>query len=245
SGCVFMVAIGVVLFGTMALVTPFMQNLLGYPIQTAGFLLGSRGVGTLITMIVAPRLMKWFETRYLILAGLLLAGGTLYYMTGFSLDTTQEMIIVTSIIQGIGLGLLFVPISTAAFLTLPGHLRNSGTSILTLVRNIGSSVGISMVIANLTSKTTEMHARLVENVTPFNDALQMPNVTSHLNVHTQTGLALLDRIVTQQASMIAYINDFKLIMLLTFAMIPLVLIIGSSKNKAPDGPRQEEVHAMD
>ncbi|HET7848185.1 MAG TPA: DHA2 family efflux MFS transporter permease subunit [Pseudolabrys sp.] len=245
SGTVFMVAIGVVLFGTMALVTPFMQNLLGYPIQTAGFLLGSRGVGTLITMIVAPRLMKWFETRYLILAGLLLAGGTLYYMTGFSLDTTQEMIIVTSIIQGIGLGLLFVPISTAAFLTLPGHLRNSGTSILTLVRNIGSSVGISMVIANLTSKTTEMHARLVENVTPFNNALQMPDVASHLNVHTETGLALLDRIVTQQASMIAYINDFKLIMLLTFAMIPLVLIIGSSKNKTPGGSQAEEVHAMD
>jgi DHA2 family multidrug resistance protein len=244
SGSVFMVVIGVVLFGTMALVTPFMQNLLGYPIQTAGFLLGSRGVGTLITMIIAPRLMKWFETRYLILAGLLLAGGTLYYMTGFSLDTTQEMIIVTSIVQGIGRGLLFVPISTAAFLTLPGHLRNSGTSILTLVRNIGSSIGISMVIANLTSKTTEMHARLVENVTPFNNALQMPDVTTYLNVHTQAGLALLDRIVTQQAAMIAYLNDFELIMILTFAMIPLVLIIGSSKKNAP-GATQEEVHAMD
>ena len=162
SGCVFMVVIGVVLFGTMALVTPFMQNLLGFPIQTAGFLLGSRGVGTLLTMLVAPRLMRLLETRYLILLGLLLTGGTLYYMTGFSLDVTQEAIVVTSIVQGIGLGLLFVPITTAAFLTLPGHLRNGGTSILTLVRNIGSSVGISMVIANLTDKTIEMHARLVE-----------------------------------------------------------------------------------
>ena len=80
-----MVVIGVVLFGTMALVTPFMQNLLGYPIQTAGFLLGSRGVGTLLTMMVAPRLMQLLETRYLILVGLLLTGGTLYEMTGFSL----------------------------------------------------------------------------------------------------------------------------------------------------------------
>ncbi len=182
SGVVFMVVIGVVLFGTMALVTPFMQNLLGFPIQTAGFLLGSRGVGTLLTMLVAPRLMRLFETRYLILLGLLLTGGTLYYMTGFSLDVTQETIVVTSVVQGIGLGLLFVPITTAAFLTLPGHLRNSGTSILTLVRNIGSSIGISMVIANLTSKTTEMHARLVELVTPFNDALQMQDVTTNLNV---------------------------------------------------------------
>ena len=85
SGCVFMVVIGVVLFGTMALVTPFMQKLLGYPIQTAGFLLGTRGIGTLLTMMVAPRLMRLIETRYLILVGLLLSGGTLYEMTGFSL----------------------------------------------------------------------------------------------------------------------------------------------------------------
>jgi len=139
SGCIFMVVIGVVLFGTMALVTPFMQNLLGYPIQTAGFLLGARGVGTLLTMMVAPRLMRAVHPRYLILTGLLLAGGTLYYMTGFSLDVTKTTIVVTSIVQGIGLGLLFVPISTVAFATLPDHLRTGATAITTLARNIGSS----------------------------------------------------------------------------------------------------------
>jgi DHA2 family multidrug resistance protein len=230
SGVVFMVVIGVVLFGTMALVTPFMQNLLGYPIQTAGFLLGSRGVGTLLTMMVAPRLMRLIETRYLILLGLLLTGGTLYQMTGFSLDTTQRTIAVISIVQGVGLGLLFVPITTVAFLTLPGRLRNGGTSILTLVRNIGSSVGISMVIANLTDKTTEMHARLTEQVTPFNDALQMPDVHAILDMTTDTGRALMDAIITQQATMIAYINDYKLLMVLTLAMIPLVLIISTAGN---------------
>ena len=242
SGSVFMVVIGVVLFGTMALVTPFMQSLLGFPIQTAGLLLGSRGVGTLLTMMVAPRLMKTVETRYLILCGLLLTGGTLYYMTGFSLDVTQQTIVVSSIVQGIGLGLLFVPITTAAFLTLPSHLRNSGTSILTLVRNIGSSIGISMVIANLTSKTTEMHARLVEQVTPFNNALQMPDLAANLNANTDAGRALLDMIVTQQASMIAYLNDFYLLMILTLAMIPLVLIIRAAKS--PAGGKAEPV-AMD
>ena len=242
SGTVFMVVIGVVLFGTMALVTPFMQSLLGFPIQTAGLLLGSRGVGTLLTMMVAPRLMKTVETRYLILCGLLLTGGTLYYMTGFSLDVTQRTIVVTSIVQGFGLGLLFVPITTAAFLTLPSHLRNSGTSILTLVRNIGSSIGISMVIANLTSKTTEMHARLVEQVTPFNNALQMPELAANLNANTDAGRALLDMIVTQQASMIAYLNDFYLLMILTLAMIPLVLIIRAAKS--PAGGKAEPV-AMD
>ena len=229
SGCLFMVVIGVVLFGTMALVTPFMQNLLGYPIQTAGYLLGSRGVGTLLTMMVAPRLMRMVQPRYLILCGLLLTGGTLYVMTGFSLDVTQRMIVATSVVQGIGLGLLFVPISTVAFATLPNHLRTGATAITTLTRNIGSSIGISMVIANLTSKTTEMHARLTEQVTPFNNALQMPDVTANLNVHADTGRALLDIIVTQQAAMLAYINDFKLLMILTLAVIPMILIIGNSR----------------
>ncbi len=241
SGCVFMVVIGVVLFGTMALVTPFMQKLLGYPIQTAGFLLGSRGVGTLLTMMVAPRLMKMFETRWLILAGLLLSGGTLYVFTGFSLDTTQQTIVLTSIVQGVGLGLLFVPISTAAFLTLPGHLRTGGTAILTLVRNIGSSIGISMVIANLTNDTTYMHARLAAQVTPFNDALQFPDVHSILNMTTAQGRAMMDLIVTRQATLIAYLNDYKLLMILTLAMIPLIFIIGSARRPPTEEETEEAV----
>jgi MFS transporter, DHA2 family, multidrug resistance protein len=239
SGCVFMAVIGVVLFGTMALITPFMQILLGYPIQTAGFLLGSRGVGTLITMMVAPRLMRWFETRWLLLAGLLISAFTLYEMTGFSFDVTQRMIVVISVVQGVGLGLLFVPITTAAFLTLPPQMRNGGTAMLTLIRNIGSSVGISMVIAHLTDKTIEMHARLTEFVTPFNDALQMPDVANKLNIHTDLGRALLDMLVNQQASMIAYLNDYKLLMALSLAVIPLVLIIGNSKRKPSEADLEE------
>jgi len=244
SGCVFMLVIGVVLFGTMALVTPFMQNLLGYPIQTAGFLLGSRGVGTLLTMMAAPRLMKMIESRYLILTGLLLTAATLYEMIGWSLDVTQQTIVLTSVFQGIGLGLLFVPVTSVAFNTLPGHMRNGATSITTLVRNIGSSIGISMMIANLTSKTTVMHARIVEGVTPFNDALQMPDVAANLGMSTDAGRAMLDGIVTQQASMIAYLNDFKLLMILTLVMVPLVMLIGTTK-KAPGAKADEAVHAMD
>jgi DHA2 family multidrug resistance protein len=243
SGCVFMVVIGLVLFGTMALVTPFMQNLLGYPILTAGFLLGSRGVGTLLTMMMVPRLMAWTEPRNLILAGLLLTAATLHHMIGFGLDTSASTIVVTSIVQGIGLGLVFVPLSTVAFQTLPADLRTSGTAITTLVRNIGSSIGISMVIAQLTSKTTLMHARLMEDVTPFNNALQMPDVARVLDVGTDTGRAMLDQIVTQQAAVIAYANAYKLLMVLTLAMVPLVAIIGRART-APAGGTVE-AHAME
>ena len=95
-----------------------------------------------------------------------------------------------------------------------------------------------MVIAQLTSETTVMHARLTEQVTPFNNALQMPDIASHLNMATDAGRAMLDMIVTQQATLIAYLNDFKLLMLLTFLTIPLVLIIGKTR-QAPAGGHEE------
>jgi DHA2 family multidrug resistance protein len=163
-------------------------------------------------------------------------------MTGFTLDTSASTIVMTSIVQGIGLGLVFVPLSAVAFLTLPTELRTSGTAITTLVRNIGSSIGISMVIAQLTSRTTIMHARLVENVTPFNDALHMPDVARVLDTGTDAGRAMLDQIVTQQASVIAYANAYRLLMVLTLAMVPLVAIIGRARS-VPSA--KLEAHAME
>src|SRR5262245_36533395 len=241
ASCLFMAVIGVVLFGVMALVTPFMQNLLGYPIMTAGFLLGARGVGTLISMMMVGWLMKFIQPRTLVGIGLAISAVTLYQMIGFTTDTSARTIVVLGVAQGAGLGLVFVPLSTVAFTTLPGHLRTSGTAMLTLVRNIGSSVGISMVIANLTSTGTLMHARLAEYVTPFNNALQQAG--SVLNMATDQGRALLDGIVTQQATVIAYDNTFKLLMLLTLAALPLVLAIG--KARGAKSSTAAPVHAMD
>ena len=136
---------------------------------------------------------------------------------------------------------MFVPLSTVAFATLPGNLRTSGTSMLTLLRNIGSSVGISMVIANLTSTTIVMHARLTEHVTPFNNALQQAG--SLLDMATDQGRALMDQLVTQQATIISYDNTFKLLMVLTLVSLPLVLAIGRTRTKP--GVAAPEVHAMD
>jgi DHA2 family multidrug resistance protein len=242
AACLFMAMIGVSLFGTMALITPFTQNLLGYPILTAGFVLGSRGIGTLIAMTAVGRLLKFIEARTLVFCGLSLTAITLYEMVGFTTDSSTYTIVVTGIIQGAGLGLVFVPLSTVAFATLPGELRNSGTAMLTLVRNIGSSIGISMVIANLTSTTTLMHARLAEHITPFNNALQQAG--SMLNTATDQGRALIDTLLTQQATIISYDNTFKLLMVLTLCALPLVLFIGSARTKPAGGP-DEPVHAMD
>jgi DHA2 family multidrug resistance protein len=181
-----------------------------------------------------------------VLTGLICASFTLYQMTGFTDQTSAQSIVNASILQGFGIGLVFVPLSTVAFASLPGYLRTEGTAILTLVRNIGSSVGISMVIANLTNSTIRMHAQLAEHVTPFNNALAMPDARTMLNMGTDTGRALMDQLLTQQASIIAYANDFKLLMWLTLASIPAVVFIGSSRvAPARKGSPPTAAHALD
>jgi len=243
TGLVFMAFIGVALFGTLVLVSPFMQNNIGYPVTTAGWLLGTRGIGTLLSMMVISRLLRLIEARWLLLVGLTLMAGTLYQMELFTEQTSAMTIAVTSVIQGFSIGMLFVPLSTVAFLTLRSELRTEGTAMLTLIRNIFSSIGISVMIAQLTNTTTVMHARIVENVTPFNDALRMPDVTPTLDMATEAGKALLDLVVTQQAAIIAYANDYRMLLVLSVAAMPLVLLVGSSK--AVQRPGGREAHAMD
>jgi len=243
TGLVFMAFVGVALFGTMALVSPFMQNIIGYPVTTAGWLLGTRGIGTLLSMMIISRLLRFIEARWLLLLGLILMTGTLYETELFTDQTSGTTIAVTSVFQGFGIGLLFVPLSTVAFLTLGNELRTDGTAMLTLIRNIFSSIVISVMIAELTNTTTVMHARLVENVTPFNDALRMPNVAATLDIATDAGKALLDIIVTQQATIIAYANDYKMLLILAVVAMPLVLFVGSSR--AVQQPGRGEAPAMD
>ncbi|MCG6205746.1 DHA2 family efflux MFS transporter permease subunit [Rhodopseudomonas sp. HC1] len=240
GGVVFMAVMGLVLFSTMALSSPYLQNVIGYPIMTAGLLLASRGCGTFVAMMIVGRIMRHVEARTLIATGLALTCGSLYVMTGWTDQTSVATIVQVSIVQGFGFGLVFVPLSTVAFMTLPGHLRTDGTSMLTLVRNVGSSIGISVVIAQLTSGTRAAHAVLVEHINPFNNALQMPNVTGMIDLSTTTGKAMMDSIVTMQAQIIAFSHDYALVMFLTAAAVPMAIIIGSTKaalrqqSQAPD-----------
>ncbi|MBB5047687.1 DHA2 family multidrug resistance protein [Rhodopseudomonas rhenobacensis] len=240
GGCVFMAVMGLVLFSTMALSSPFMQNVIGFPILTAGLLLATRGTGTFVAMMLVGRIMRHIEARTLIAGGLALTCATLYYMTQWTDQTSVYSIIVVSVAQGFGFGLVFVPLSTVAFLTLPGHLRTDGTAMLTLVRNVASSIGISVVIAELTSGTRRAHAVLTEYVTPFNHAMQMPDVRGTIDMATDTGRAMMDAIVTMQAQIIAFSQDYALVMFLTALAIPAAIIIGSTKatlrqqSEAPD-----------
>jgi DHA2 family multidrug resistance protein len=229
GGCVFMSVMGLVLYSTMALSSPFLQNVIGYPIITAGLLLATRGSGTFVAMMLVGRMMRHIEARTLIISGLALTGASLFWMTGWTDRTGVPEIITISILQGFGFGLVFVPLSTVSFLTLPDHLRTDGTSMLTLLRNVASSIGISIVIAQLTEGGRRSYAILSEHINPFNHALQMPDVAGMINLNTNAGRAIADAIVTVQAQIIAFSHDYQLVTLFILASIPLTIMIGSTK----------------
>ena len=229
GGCVFMAVMGLVLFSTMALASPYLQNVVGYPIITAGLLLASRGCGTFVAMMLVGRMMRHIEARTLIICGLSITCLSLFYMTGWTDQTGVTEIVVISIFQGFGFGLVFVPLSTVAFLTLPNHLRTDGTSMLTLMRNVASSIGISLVISLLTEGSRRTYAILSQHVNPFNHAMQMPDVRALIDMSTDKGRAMMDVMVKLQAQIIAFSHDYQMVMVFTLCAIPLTIMIGSTK----------------
>jgi len=138
------------------------------------------------------------------------------------------------VVQGIGLGFLFVPLSTAALSTLAPEQRTEGAGLFSLSRNIGSSVGISVVTSLLTQNTQANHADLVQHVTAVNRVFETPAIAQFWNPFTDTGRAALDAMITRQAQIIAYIDDYKLLMIATLAVIPLLIVFKSAPSSGVD-----------
>ncbi|MGE3872372.1 MAG: MFS transporter, partial [Parvibaculaceae bacterium] len=233
-GLVAIFIVGIILLATMALLTPFLQQILDYPVLTAGLVMAPRGVGTMVAMMIVGRAMARIDPRLIFAFGLALIALTLWEMTYFTTDVSQATIIRTGITQGLGLGFVFIPLSTITFATLEPRYRTQGTSLFSLMRNIGSSIGISIVIFLLTRNTAVMHADLAAHVTPFNLGLHMPGLGRVWDVTTLAGKAALDGEVTRQASVIAYANDYLLMMYVALASLPLALLL-SRPGKAPAG----------
>jgi MFS transporter, DHA2 family, multidrug resistance protein len=222
---VFIFVVGVVLFATLALLPPLLQNQMQYPVVLTGVITAPRGMGTMVSMFIVGRLVTRFDARIIIAVGLALTAYSLWQMTRFSLLMDTWPVIISGVIQGFGLGLVWVPLSTVAFTTLPANLRNEGTAFFNLLRNVGSSIGISVVMFLLTQNIQRLHASLAENITPYNAAGNTAAMAAHVNPSTLTGLYGLNGMISNQAAMIAYIDDFWLMMILTVASIPLLFLI--------------------
>lgn len=233
----FMQVVGVVMMATMALLPPMLQSLYGYPVVDTGLLLMPRGIGVLITMALSARLIaKGLDPRIAVGTGFALAAWSLYDMTQWTLEMSSTPFIVSGFIQGLGMGLIFMPLNGMAFATLAPHQRTEGASLLNLSRNIGASIGISLVTTVLARGTQTSHADLSQNITPERLQTFDPAMISNLGGSTDAVLAMANAEVTRQAAMIAYLNDFKAMMIVTACAIPLVLFLKKPKGRVENDP---------
>ncbi len=225
AGSVFIFLVGVILYATMSLLPTMLQALFDYPVVTTGLVTAPRGIGTMISMLIVGRLITRVDSRLIIFVGLGLTAFSQWQMTQFSLDMDMTPVIVSGLFQGVGLGLVFVPLSTMTFATLLPAMRTEGTAIFSLMRNVGSSIGISIVEALLSENTQVVHAGLVQFMRPDNPLARPPHIPALLTLATPSQLAAINAELTRQATMIAYIDDFKLMMLIAILSMPLLLLL--------------------
>lgn len=232
--------INILLFATLSLLPPMLENLMNYPVVTTGLVTAPRGFGTLFSMFIVGRLIGRVDTRLIIFTGLAITAFALQQMTRVNLQMGPELVVLAGVSQGVGVGLIFVPLSTVVFATLDPRLRTDAAGLFTLVRNIGSSVGISILEATLVSNTQKIHADLVRHVRPDNPNLRLFSPQGW-SLATQKGLAFIDAQVTAQANMLAYVDDFKFMLTISLMVMPLVLLM-----RPPRGaPAKGETHAME
>jgi len=232
AGVIFSAVAFVTLYASLALQPPYLQDLMNYPVLTAGLVMGPRGVGTLIATLVIGRFVGKADTRLLLAIGLGISAWAFYIMTGWTPDVSEQEIIVAGLLQGAGFGILFVPMSAVTLSTLAPEDRADGASVFSLSRSLGSSVGISVFTALLTTNTEINHADISANVTAVNRAFEDPSIAQFLSPFTPAGRAALDALVTQQAQVIAYIDDYKLLLIATLALFALLVIFKKSSGSA-------------
>ncbi|WP_298213782.1 DHA2 family efflux MFS transporter permease subunit [Acidocella sp.] len=209
-----MLLVGMVLLASSALLAPFLENLGNYPVATAGLVMAPRGFGTMCSMLVAGRLTNRVDPRKLMLLGYILLGYSLHMQEGWTPSVSQSYMMATITLQGTGLGFVFVPLQVVAYYTLEPALRTQAAALLALFRNVGSAVGISVTSALLDHMTIYEHANLMEYITPFSRPLQAGGAVSHYwNPGSPTGAAMLDSLVTTQARIIAYIDDYRFMLM--------------------------------
>src|ERR1700724_1085027 len=192
-------------------------------------------------MLVVGKLTGQVDTRILLGTGLGLTAWSFYAMTGWTPDISQTTIVLVGVIQGIGLGFLFVPLSAVTLSTLSNEQRAEGAGLYSLSRNIGSSIGISVVNSLLTQNTQVNHPDIVQQVTAVNRIFADPGIARFWNPFTAAGRAALDAMITQQAQIIAYIDDYKLLMIATLLVIPLLIVF----KRAPDNGDGEHTLALE
>ena len=223
---------GLLIYSVLALLPPLLENLMNYPVVLTGLVTAPRGVGSLISIVLSGRLIRRLDPRVLIFVGFLLSAYSAYRMAGFSLGMDQSIVIWSGFIQGLGTGLIFAPLSTIAFGTLDPKFRNEGAAMFTLIRNIGAAIGISVLQAMTIRNTAIVHSRLVESVRPDNPVLAQ--ASPGFDFTMPAAVTRMNAEITRQASMVAYIDAFWFLFILTLAVIPMILLMRKPRPAAGD-----------
>jgi len=230
AGIVMMFAVGTLLVSSLAMMAPWLQDLANYPVAAAGLVMAPRGIGNLFTIVLSGRMSHKIDARLMVGVGLAMECLSFWIMTGWTPDVSQHEIIWTIILQGAGLGLVFTPLQLLAFATLDPALRTEGASLFSLFRNIGAAVGVSVVTTMLARNTQVLHEQIRAYVNPFNRALSALRMLNPAHRH---GAALIDQMVNQQAQIIAYNDDYKLLILTTLPALLLLLLMRRPRVTAP------------
>jgi DHA2 family multidrug resistance protein len=232
AGTLLITSLGITSLAALSLQPPFLQGLLNEPIVTAGLVMGPRGFGTIASMLAAGRLIGRVDIRLILFTGLVTMGWAFYAMSGWSLDVSNTTVIFVGIVQGLGQGLVMVPLSTLSLSTIAPQDRAEASGTFNLARTIGSSAGISIVNSLFTHNVQVNHAEIASAVTAFNRQLNAPHVSAFWNPFTAGGRAALDSVITQQAQVISYNDDYKILMLATLVTLPLLLILRKPKKRS-------------
>jgi DHA2 family multidrug resistance protein len=238
AGLAVMFATGTILVSSSSLMAPWLQNLANYPVEAAGLIMAPRGIGTMAAMMTGGRLANKIDPRLLMASGILALAWSMWEQTSWTPDVSQMRIIVTLMIQGTGLGFVFLPLQVLAFATLPQQYRTDGASLFSLFRNIGAAVGVSVTSSLLARNMQVLHESIGANVTPFNRALQSSGIWNPARAH---GAATLDAVVNQQAQITAYIDDYWLMIFTTLPTLLLLLIL--KRPRLISAPPADAAHA--
>lgn len=239
TSLIFMIMIGIMMFGVFALLPPMLQTLFGYTVFDTGMLLAPRGIGILVAMQIATRLAGKVDARFTVGVGFVITIVSLWEMTQWGLMMDWKPVFYTGLLQGFGMGFVFIPMNQLAFATLSMKHRTDGSSLLYLVRSIGSSIGISIMTTLLTRNMQTSHEDIASHVTSSSMSAVDPSTIDRFQVLGDAVLAMLNGEVTRQAAMIAYLDNFKFMMLLLVAFMPLILLM-----KPPKGPPGQMVHPV-
>jgi DHA2 family multidrug resistance protein len=238
-----MFLVGLVLLSSSALLAPYLQNLSGYSVRSAGLEMAPRGFGTMAAMMICGRIGTRIDVRLQIFVGIALLLASLYWMTLWTPDVSSAWIITVIVVQGAGIGLVFMPLQLVAFATLSPNLRGDGAAAMSLTRNIGMAIGTSVTGAIVTQMTQYEHAVLSYLVTPFAHVFTS-GAMALVDPRTPHGAAMMNQMVDRQASIIGYGDAFKALMLSSVPCIFLLFMMRKPKVAPKKDP--SEVHvAMD